>query len=283
MYDVMMCSVPIPGTSAPTPMTSTATLSQTHSHPESPHEGGRTTLGMIIALCIRRYYEIFDEVIDRTEAVPSWRTLGADSSTLENYVLGDGEEEEEDLDDEMLVMPIAMDQKIQSVQSTNHGPSSSSSPVPPTYNTAKKHRNTLSVGSNGASVSSRSMHNVTISTSSPKGHNGTVSSAAHPTNHRARSVISIEQGRNGTHGSPATLGKGSIAIGRETTRKGSGAAVEAISITAEGFFSAPNAPPVPKRPVFSTPPKDENRKEDDTDEEPRLTVAERRQLLERGL
>jgi len=61
--------------------------------------------------------------------------------------------------------------------------------------------------------------------------------------HKAKSMVSIDNG----HGTSGTR-RGSISVGRGT-RKSSGAGVEAISITAEGFFSAPNsAPPVPSLP-----------------------------------
>ncbi|TCD61399.1 hypothetical protein EIP91_008520, partial [Steccherinum ochraceum] len=60
--DVMMCSVPgspslIPGQPAqPAPTANSAVLAE-----------GKTTLGLVIKLCIQRYYEIFDDLPDRTE------------------------------------------------------------------------------------------------------------------------------------------------------------------------------------------------------------------------
>jgi Rho GTPase-activating protein 1 len=56
-------------------------------------------------------------------------------------------------------------------------------------------------------------------------------------------MISIEKG-----GPAGTVGKkGTITIGRGTTRKSSGAAVEALSVTAAGFFSPPPIPSLPSK------------------------------------
>ncbi|KAF9480037.1 hypothetical protein BDN70DRAFT_878065 [Pholiota conissans] len=255
MYDVMMCSVPMSGQT-----TSIATLSQTHSHPEALYEGGRTTLGMIVALCIRRYYEIFDETVDRSEAVPSWSALASGIPASANHILG----EDEDLDDDMLVMPISMDHNHSTYISNSYSPS-----MPSTHQTNKKHRNTISIGSSVPVLPTRSVHNDTSSTSSSRRYSATFSSSPA---FRSRS------------GSFATLGKGSIAIGKGTTRKSTGAAVEAVSVLAEGFFAPPSAPPVPKRPAVSTISSDANENMTNNEEDaPRLTVAERRQLLERNI
>jgi len=64
---------------------------------------------------------------------------------------------------------------------------------------------------------------------------------------KARSMISIEKG-DGTQSR-----KGTITVGRGTGRKSTGAGVEALSVTAAGFFSPPaNAPPVPGIPSATT-------------------------------
>lgn len=72
-------------------------------------------------------------------------------------------------------------------------------------------------------------------------------SSYYASNSKARSLISIEKGSGS-----GTLGgrKGSISIGTgRGTVKGSGAGVEAIGITAAGFFTAPSsAPSVPPLP-----------------------------------
>jgi Rho GTPase-activating protein 1 len=111
--DIMMSSVPTPttgtGMSAGTAVSTFA--------PESPDQSGtsegRATLGMVIAFCIRRYYEVFDEVVDRTEAVAPWKTIerpvgvaGEDASGT--YVLG----EDEDLDDELSDVQRAHNSKL---------------------------------------------------------------------------------------------------------------------------------------------------------------------------
>lgn len=264
MRDVMMCAVPVsenttPPQSSPTP-----------SHPQSLQDGGgRTTLGMVISLCIRRYYEIFDEVVDRTEAVAPWRSLredgNANSPTQATYVLGD----EDDLDDEISIPT--------SVRGAPH--------VPQIYHyTTKRHRSTASHGNNGL-ASSQSVYNDNSSnSSSPRTNGGAFRSSTHS---RARSLFSAEQSKTSTskgdHGSSGITVKGSNAMGRGTTRKGSGAAVEAVGVIAEGFFSPSGAPPLPKRPASSatTQPEVAIAKQLDQ-EEPRLSVSERKQLFEQN-
>src|SRR6266403_1941615 len=51
------------------------TLHPGHSSAPAP---GHTTLGMVVKLCIQRYFEIFDEVQDRSEALPPTRSFGED-------------------------------------------------------------------------------------------------------------------------------------------------------------------------------------------------------------
>lgn len=231
--DVMMCTVP-------------GGVSMSNSDPRGSNPAalseGRTTLGSVIKLCIQRYYEVFDDIRDRSEALPPQRVLGddgaasseasSDSRITSHKRMSSGlysNDDDEDIDDAMLVMPI--------------GPSHSNGSGPPSAwgvgypgagNTHKqRHRNTLSGGSAGV----RSMHTVI-------GQNG-ATGYSYASASKAKSMISIEKGiaANGI----GTVGrKGSISVGRGTTRKSSGAGVEAISITAEGFFSAPaSAPPVP--------------------------------------
>ncbi|KJA26142.1 hypothetical protein HYPSUDRAFT_133611 [Hypholoma sublateritium FD-334 SS-4] len=254
MRDVMMCAVPVSENNIPSqssPMPSHSRLLQ--------DGGGRTTLGMVISLCIRRYYEIFDEVVDRTEAVVPWHPLeengSANSPTQATYVLGD----EDDLDDEM------------SIPTTVKG----ASHVPPIYHyTTKRHRSAASHASDVAS--SQSVYNDNSSSSSlPRTNGGTFRSSTHS---RARSLFSAEQSKMST----AITEKGTIAVGRGTMRKGSGAAVEAVGVIAEGFFSSPSgAPPLPKRPVFSTTTQPEVTNQLDQ-EEHRVSVSERKQLFEQN-
>jgi Rho GTPase-activating protein 1 len=85
---------------------------------------GRTTLGVLIELCIRRYYEVFDESRDPAEAVTtvdSSLTVGDDSigtvaslsgsTAVDSSLLSGSADsthagEEEEIDDAMLVMPL---------------------------------------------------------------------------------------------------------------------------------------------------------------------------------
>ncbi|KAI0315610.1 hypothetical protein OF83DRAFT_1131219 [Amylostereum chailletii] len=210
-----------------------------------PQHEGRTTLGMLIKLCIQRYYEVFDEVEDRSEALPLPRTpdgdapsSGSSSPRMPNAqfkrmsVLSKGSsnrdsrgfDDDESIDDAMLVMPIG----------PGGGPPSSwagagSTTVGPGA-FRPRHRTGLSGGgSRGSSSAAKSMH-----TMGNGAGNGGVGGGA-----RAHSTISVENG---------TMRRGSISVGRGTTRKASGAAVQAIGVTASGFFSAPpGAPPVPSR------------------------------------
>ncbi|KAF7306821.1 Rho GTPase-activating protein 8 [Mycena indigotica] len=209
--------------------------------PEQSHVSeGKTTLGTVIKLCIQRYFEIFDELPDRTEAIssPSSGNVNAfpnsPSTSSASSMSGfravrprpdppttsgadprrqstRSQNEDEDIDDDMLVMPI--------------GPASPTSAGPPsawsvangvtTYR-ARGHRSVMSVGSASGGVYGNSSASLG----------------------RTRSLVSVEKA-----GPIGTVGKtGSIAIGRAGTLRGtikSGAAVEAIGITAEGFFSAP--------------------------------------------
>ncbi|KAK0457422.1 uncharacterized protein EV420DRAFT_1629839 [Desarmillaria tabescens] len=199
--DVMMCT--IPGGPA-------VFQSSVQSNPAVLAES-KTTLGM-------RYYEIFDEVRDRTEALPlrlpqedSRGSSGA-SSLLSSpkapvHVL-QNDDEEDSIDDEMLVMPIG--------PAHGHHPNPSISGPPSAWNGSTfkpRHRSTLS----GSSGKVKSM---------PDGGGG--GGGYQTVTTKARSMISIESGNRGRIGK--LLGRG----------------VEAIGITAEGFFTAPvTAPPVP--------------------------------------
>ncbi|KDQ62796.1 hypothetical protein JAAARDRAFT_171394 [Jaapia argillacea MUCL 33604] len=239
--DVMMCGVPgAPALYDPPPGSSGT------STPSTPVEG-RTTLGSVIKLCIQRYYEIFDEVVDRSEAVPPPQE--STSSPMSTSPLQSPstrhirqQSEDEDIDDAMLVMPIG--------PSSSHAGNGYSQSPPSAWNTSSgafkpRHKSTMSRDSNGA----RSMHTV-------MGTNGNGSTYGNGTSSKAKSMISIEKA---TGGSGTAGRKGSISIGRGTLRKSAGAGVEALSVTASGFFTAPvSAPPVPSLPdsrANGTPPR----------------------------
>ena len=230
--DMEMCAVP----------NGPALVAQSNNQTARPSSA---TLGLVNKLCISHYYEIFDEVIDRTEAVApelsssSFTVVGSDeptsatASSFSSDISGtqvDGDDES--IDDQMLVMPLG--------PATPNTPGSRSNGLSPpsawssqtTIQTTYKPRQRTgpSKGSN------RSLHTTpgVVNTSVGGNLQGTVG--------KAKSMISIEKG---------TVGggrKGSISIGRGTTRKGVGSGVEAIGITASGFFAPPeNAPPVPPR------------------------------------
>lgn len=189
-------------------------------HPEhsasAPPPQGRTTLGMIIKLCIQRYYEVFDEVQDRSEALPPARSFaeddvassGSSSPRAVGATLNNGTkrlsalsrlDDDDSIDDTMLVM---------CVDSTAGAP-------PSTW---------------GPNAASRGRPRSEIS---PASH-----AARAPGSGRvppARSTVGIEKA------SGTLRGKGSVAIGRGSVRKAGGAGVEALGVTASGFF----APPLP--------------------------------------
>jgi Rho GTPase-activating protein 1 len=135
------------------------------------------------------------------------------------YVLSNEGEDEEDLDDDRFQRSVS--------------PPAIYNPPPP----PKRHKSTLSSESN-----SRSIHTLVGETKGSIGSNGYV---PYSTYGKTKSTISIENGGTSCHGSRPR--KGSITIGRGTTRKSSGASVEAIDVTAEGFSSPPvdDAPLVP--------------------------------------
>lgn len=244
LRDVMMCSIP----GGPALHSSLPTSNAT--------QDGRTTLGMIIKLCIQRYYEVFDEIQDRSEALPPARSFddevasssGSSSPRLPNIpsspnvaqkrlsMLSKGSsnrdsrgfDDDDSIDDAMLVMPI--------------GPPSAWGTPSATTSTGTfrpRHRTGLSGGGSQSQIqtqvksSARSMHTMG---------NGNGNGTGYGTVGKARSTISIDKGAAGT------MRKGSISVGRGT-RKASGAAVEAVGVTASGFFSPPSsAPPVPPVP-----------------------------------
>jgi Rho GTPase-activating protein 1 len=177
-------------------------------HPElsttQPPPQGQTTLSMIIKLCIQRYYEIFDEVHDRGEALPPARSfteddasprvvgvpLGITTKRLSALSHGSsnrdsrGFDDDESIDDTMLVMPV---------DSTGGGLS--------------RARTAHVLGYPAAKAAGAGQVN------------------------RAKSTNSIDK-------TGSTIrGKGSVAIGRGTARKASGAAVQALGVTASGFFA----------------------------------------------
>ncbi|KAJ7490694.1 CDC42 rho GTPase-activating protein [Mycena latifolia] len=230
--DVWMCGVPggpaLFARADPSPASTPAALAE-----------GRTTLGTVIKLCIQRYFEVFDEVRDRTEALPPRAAAESSSSSSASSASGfrapsprrqsvRSQNEDEELDDEMLVMPIGMGHGgAPNGNGAGAGPPSAWGAAAGQQSTFRpRHRSTLSGASSTAGHGSRSVLS---------GGGGGVYGSS-----RTKSLVSVEKGSPGAGAGAGTVGrKGSISVGRGTTRKASGAAVEAVGITAEGFFSAP--------------------------------------------
>ena len=205
------------------------------------------TLGLVIKMSISHYYEIFDEVVDRTEAIPpqlsssSFTVVDSTESTSASASFSsdmsgtkvDGDDES--IDDQMLVMPLGpTSQESPSNRTSGPAPPSawstqSTTPIP--YK--PRQRKVPSKGSN------QSLHTTTGTGGAGVG--GNLQSAVGKT----KSLVSVEKRTIG--GGPGGR-KGSISIGRGTTSKGTGSGVEAIGITANGFFTPPeSSPPVPPR------------------------------------
>ncbi|KAJ7506835.1 CDC42 rho GTPase-activating protein [Mycena galericulata] len=239
--DVWMCGVP----GGPALFAQEPTSSNLASSTSSVE--GKTTLGTVIKLCIQRYFEIFDEVHDRAEAIPPARphrnhadsSASSSASASSASVSGAGAEfrasdprrqsvrsarsqdDDDELDDAMLVMPIGM--------GTGTGQNGGTASPPSAWG--------LSGGGGGSTF--RPRHRSTLSGAASHGNTRSVLSGGGGAygSSRAKSLVNVEKGVAGGVG---TIGrKGSISVGRGTTKKASGAAVEAVGITAEGFFSAP--------------------------------------------
>lgn len=261
--DIMMTSVPTATITGMSAGKAVSTFVPDGSGQSGTSEG-KTSLGMVIAFCIRRYYEVFDEVVDRSEAVAPWKSMerpasvtGEDASGT--YVLG----EDEDLDDEL----------SERASNTYAGPSSSRISA-----AFKRHRQKNSVESNQSGLA-RSVHAAEGATcSSPSAWNTRFPANVFSSNGKARSV-SVEKNGSSPIGN-ASFRRGSITIGKGATRKGSGAAVEAVGITASGFFAPPGGGP-PSVPVLPTSPS--SRKVEPEEEDQSLSVADRKKLFEAGV
>jgi len=219
-----------------------ALLARSHGQTAKP---SFATLGLVNKICISHYYEIFDEVIDRTEAIPpqlstssftavdSSEPGSATASSFSSDISGtQADGDDESIDDQMLVMPLGPSTPSTPGSRTNWltPPSAWSSNTTMQTPYKPRQRKTLSKGSD------RSLH------TTPGAVNTSVGGNLQGTVGKAKSTISIEKGLVGGGR------KGSISIGRGTTRKGVGSGVEAVGITASGFFAPPeSAPPIPPR------------------------------------
>jgi Rho GTPase-activating protein 1 len=225
--DVMMCTVPGGPSLFEAKDTPSSPSSQANPTPNEP-----TTLGAVICICIQRYYEVFDEVRDRSEARPlpasqSVSSSNSASPTMQhrslNYTHNDNDSE--DIDDAMLVMPIGPNQGKQNQnQNANAKPPSAWG---------------ISAGNElngGSTIKSRPGQRSVHTTFGDRGGGNEIGYLAG----KARSMVSVENGLGGRVGA---VGRGSISVGRSGTRKASGAGVEAIGVTAEGFFTPSSGVP----------------------------------------
>lgn len=244
--DVMMCAVPGGGRTT----SDDNTLFQTSISPQNPLASvispvsddsaseGKTSLGAVIVLCIQHYYEVFDEVQDRSEPVPSpSRELARSTSpppcspTASTFIskrpLSLSIDDEDSLDDAMLVMPI--------------GPVGST--VSTSTHSVDSFANQASPKGNAFPYQPRQRKTLDAARSLDNDHNGTSSTRYYSTRSRVRSIISIDRPENGV-GS----GWGSISTKWGRSHKSTGSGVEALGITAGGFFSPPISMSPPRSP-----------------------------------
>ena len=215
LSDLQMCTIP----GGPTLFASPA---QTRPKvPMSVPETGQTTAASVVKICIERYFEIFEEVVDRGEPLHAEDvTLAAPSQTptSSHFALGGDTGEEELLDDAMLVMPVGPTPPSSSNHSSN-APGES----PPTA-WRRIHRRVPS------SISSASVPEPTASIAESGRSKG---ESARGTHRARRSLVGVESAAN------RAGSRGSITIGKGTAKRSGGSGVEAVSITALGFFMPP--------------------------------------------
>ncbi|EKM50162.1 uncharacterized protein PHACADRAFT_264735 [Phanerochaete carnosa HHB-10118-sp] len=234
MLDISLCQIPDGQSPAP-------------SNRPFPNSEGKTTLGQVVQLCIERYYEIFDDVRDRAEALPAGEQdaheviIGDSSSrdialspsfqSSQSYKRDSMIDDDEDIDDAMLVMPLGPSANARTQQQQAQAPAQYAASPPSAWMPASQ-----AMPYSTYKPRQRKQPNV------PSVHTAASGNGHATVGRSARSLISIEKAGAGSR-------KSSIAIGRGTTKKSSGSGVEAMGITASGFFSPPpSAPPVPSLP-----------------------------------
>lgn len=223
--DLQMCSIP----GGPSPISRPASMAPSSSSRSSI--GGGTTVGMVIKFCIEHYFDIFEEVVDRSEPLhsPNAAVLSQPDASLNGKsTSGSTIDEDESLDDAMLVMPMGPTPPASALSTPL--PAGAAGRSPPTA-WRSKHRRM------GSGTSARSAVPSTPSTSDStqfkqRGAKSLGGAAVSGSRSRA-SMISIEKAvtKNGV--------RNSIALGKGTRRPG-GAGVEAVSVTALGFFMPPS-------------------------------------------
>jgi len=264
MRDVQMCAIQSGSSiSSSNALRSTDSVEAIGSQKKLHEDRDKTTLGMIIKLCIERYWEIFDDAANPVASSSHVRTLHSQTSRVSSHHLspeitlspgpqstlpthltvaeGDGEGDE-DIDDTMLVMPIEPSPGLGKYRSDApvswaEGVQRTRLPgVPPT--TASGSISRLSTRTNNIQIPnliSSDSSSPSRSTYSPSA-NDTVT--PYPTYSKARSFFSNQGGMSGTN--PR---RGPISVGKGVVRKSRGSGVESMGITAEGFFAPPSAFP----------------------------------------
>ena len=257
--DVQICAIP----NAPTPHRSSNRPSHPADLTPTSAESNTTTLGQIIKLCVERYFEVFDEVRDPTEVrrpriveprqheqedqereegqeiVYRRTTLqGPISPSLHSHPSRNRdsiiEDDDDDEDHEIFVMPIGPRHSHSNSNSGAWTPVGKLNSLQPTSPRSAYHTTTSTTTTSPSSPSS------------PITPYGTVT--------RAKSLISFDKSSNGNttkRGGTISIGSGS---GGRGGGRGSGSGVEAVGITASGFFVPPGGdvpPPPPRHPSVS--------------------------------
>ncbi|KAG9037195.1 hypothetical protein FRB95_006448 [Tulasnella sp. JGI-2019a] len=213
LRDLQMCSIP----GGPSLGTQPAFM-----NPASPsNEQGETTVGMILKYCIQHYFDVFEEVVDRSEPLHSLNAaVLSRPGTSANGSLYD---EDESLDDAMLVMPLGPTSPTSAI----------STPYPPPRSppTAWRGRHRRIGSSNTNRSAAPATPSSTESVGSRRRGAGSLGAGGMSSSRSRASMISIDTSvtKNGTK-STINLGKGG------TMRRSGGAGVEAVSVTALGFF-----------------------------------------------
>ena len=248
MVDVAICVVGSTSTSAaPAPLSSNA-LSK---------ESNEMTLGTLIKLCIERYYEIFDDITDRGDAVdvdPFSGTIETPNSEKPEDNLAQSTAHQYDSDDDdVLVMPVpsssAQSSPLKAPPQRKLGaslPFRSPSTPPSSFAT-----NQSTQPSNYAPYTSGSRRRPAASISSShdtKSINTRLAALGTAGRSRAKALLAsaadkvaarVPPPRSDTYNSPVIVDGNAPLSSSGTLRKGSGAGVSAHGVTASGFFAPP--------------------------------------------
>ncbi|GJJ15814.1 hypothetical protein Clacol_010092 [Clathrus columnatus] len=198
--DVEMCAVP----GGPSMSVNMRTPVNNAAVPKANgRSAGTGTIGMVIKCCIERYFEIFDEVPDRSEAIPVPDTL---LHSMISTPSSSG--------------PGLSNRAAAAAGTTTQSPALSRGEWP----NNKRSNNANNTNNNTAGWTSRSAMDGT--------------SYSFATVRRARSVISIE--KNSGPMTASGTRRGTIRLGSgKGTIKSPAAGVEALGVNAAGFFSPP--------------------------------------------